>query len=87
MTSWAILRYIVGVDLYVLNTFLGSPWGEAECYLKDTLCDCSFSPFLAKHGRGMADLCEQVGEAVHYDTKPLLQGHKVAEDNPRHGER
>ena len=45
------------------------------------------SPFLAKHGRGMADLCEQVGEVLHYDTKPILQGHKVAKDNPRHGER
>ena len=45
------------------------------------------SPFLAKHGHGMADLCEQVGEAVHYNMKPILQRHKVAEDNPRYGER
>ena len=45
------------------------------------------SPFMAKHGRGMADLCEQVGEAEHYDMAPLLQRHKVAEANPKHGER
>ena len=45
------------------------------------------SPFLAKHGRGMADLCEQVGEPAHYDMAPLLQRHKVAEANPKHGER
>ena len=45
------------------------------------------SPFLVKHGRGMADLCEQVGEAVHYAMRPVLQQHKVAEDNLNHGQR
>jgi hypothetical protein len=45
------------------------------------------APFLAKHGRGMADICEQVGEAAHYAMAPVLQRHKVAEDNPKHGER
>jgi hypothetical protein len=45
------------------------------------------SPFLAKHGRGMADICEQVGEAAHYAMAPVLQRHKVAESNPKHGER
>ena len=45
------------------------------------------SPFLAKHGQGMADLCEQVGEAVHYDMAPVLQRHKVSEDKPKHGEK
>ena len=45
------------------------------------------APFLAKHGRGMADVCEQVGEALHYDMAPVLQRHKVSESNVKHGER
>ena len=45
------------------------------------------SPFLAKHGRGMADICEQVGEAAHYAMAPVLQRNKVAASNPKHRER
>ena len=35
----------------------------------------------------MADVCEQVGEAAHHAMKPVLQTHKVAEDNPKFGKR
>ena len=41
------------------------------------------SSFLSMHGRGMDDVCEQVGEASHHAMKPVLQTHKVAEDNPK----
>ena len=44
-------------------------------------------PFLAKHERGIAEVCEQVGEAVHYNMAPVLQCHKVSESNMKHGER
>ena len=33
----------------------------------------------------MADVCEQVGEAVHHAMVPVLQRHKVAKDNLKHG--
>ena len=29
------------------------------------------------------DVCEQVGEAAYHAMKPVLQSHKVAEDNPK----
>ena len=29
---------------------------------------------------------EQVGEAGHYTMGPVLQQHKVAKDNPNHGQ-
>ena len=45
------------------------------------------SSFLSMHGRGMADVCEQVGDAAHHAMKPVLQSHKVAEDNPKYGKR
>ena len=45
------------------------------------------SGFLSMHGRGMDDVCEQVGEASHHAMKPVLQTHKVAEDNPNFGKR
>ena len=35
----------------------------------------------------LANLCEQVREAVHYAMGPVLQQHKVAEDNFNHGQR
>ena len=35
----------------------------------------------------MANVCEQVGEPVHYDMVPVLQRHKVFENNLKHGER
>ena len=44
-------------------------------------------PFVAKHGRGMAYFCEQVGEAADYSMAPVLQQHKVPEDNYRHRQR
>ena len=31
------------------------------------------SSFLTKHGRGMADVCEQVGESAHHAMVPFLQ--------------
>ena len=41
--------------------------------------------FLKDHGRGMADVCEQVGEAAHHAMKPVLQRHKRALTHPQHG--
>ena len=39
------------------------------------------STFLDKHGYGLANVCEQFGEAVQHAMVPVLQRHKVAEDN------
>ena len=44
------------------------------------------STFLAKHGYGLANVCEQFGEAVQHAMVPVLQRHKVAEDNPKYGD-
>ena len=44
------------------------------------------STFLAKHGYGLASVCDQVGEAVHHDMVPVFQRHKVAEDNQKYGD-
>ena len=41
------------------------------------------SPFLAKHGRGMTDLHEQLRETAHYAMGPVLQRDKVAKDKPK----
>ena len=43
--------------------------------------------FLDRHGRGLADVCEQTGESSHHAMVPWLERHKVAEDNPAHGEK
>ena len=40
---------------------------------------------LEEHGRGMADILEQVGESAHHSMKAELQRHKRSEENPSHG--
>ena len=43
------------------------------------------SYILEEHGRGMADISEQVGESAHHSMKAELQRHKRSEENPSHG--
>lgn len=44
------------------------------------------APFLEKHGRGMADISEQVGESAHHAMKVQMQRHQRVESNPVHGD-
>ena len=70
---------------YILYLMLGAAVGESHHHQEGTHCGPNLSPFLAKHGRGMADLTEQVKEAAHFAMGPVLQQLKVAEDNQNHG--
>ena len=42
------------------------------------------SKFLSMHGKGMADVCEQVGESADMNTE--LQRHKRSESHPNPGD-
>ena len=43
------------------------------------------APFLEKHGRGMANISEQVGESANHAMKAQMQRHQRAESNLVHG--
>ena len=44
------------------------------------------APFLEKHGQGMANISEQVGESAHHAMKAQMQRHQRAESNLVHGD-
>ena len=48
--------------------------------MENSLCPAHLSYTLEEHGRGMADILEQVDESVHHSIKAELLRHKSCEE-------
>ena len=72
-------RELMAYSVAVLEQPLTVTW-KVHCV------SAHLAPFLEKHGQGLANISEQVGESAHHAMKPQMQRHQRSESNPVHGE-